>query len=294
MATDEFLDELEKHSDGLEQYASAGEPGHPEPIKPNDTDKAGIKEVINRLIDRIEQNASTERIGLKTGFRFIDNSIFGLVPTFLYVVGGYTSVGKTALMTQTIVNCLANNKDIKLAVFSTEMSSEQILLRILANATGIGSLQIYSGKLTQDEALKVQNVQERLSDKDLWFYDDVYTFQEINDRCEIIRPDVVFVDYLQNMRGSGSIYERMSLIPVQLQEMAKTLNTAVVAMSQISNEAARGKDDLIAFKGAGEISAACDFGIWLSRDPDNEGLLECFVRKNRHGPKGQSRLHNVV
>jgi replicative DNA helicase len=61
-------------------------------------------------------------------------------------------------------------------------------------------------------------------------------------------------------------------------------------MSQVSNEAARGDPRIIGFKGAGEIAAAADLGLWLERDRDNESLLQCYIRKNRHGPTGKASL----
>ncbi len=254
------------------------------------TEYASIKAVSGRLSERIDENASAEKIGQETGFRFIDETIFGLVPGFMYVIGGYTSVGKSALMNQLIINCIKRNPGIKIAVYSTEMSDQQMLLRLLASLTAIPSLKIFSGRLKPDEAQKVANSLEYLNNQNIFLYDSIYDFQGIYDHSMIIGPDVVFVDYLQNMQADGTIFERMSRIPVQLHDMAKKLNTAVVAMSQISNEAAKGDSKTIGYKGAGEVAAACDFGIWLERNKDNDMIIDCYVRKNRHGPKCSTSL----
>ena len=80
---------------------------------------------------------------------------------------------------------------------------------------------------------------------------------------------------------------------MQLHEMAGKLNCAVVAMSQISNEAAKGDTKTIGYKGAGEVAASCDLGIWLERDANVERILNCYVRKNRHGPKSRAILQYV-
>jgi len=164
----------------------------------------------------------------------------------------------------------------------------------MANRTGIPSLTIFGGKFTPETDGVIDGALNHFHNKRIWIYDDVYTFKGIEDRCKAIRTisqlDVVFVDFLQNMQGEGSIYERMSIIPVQLQKMAKELDTCVVSMSQVSNEAARTDSKVIGYKGAGEIAAACDLGLWLERDRQDKELLLCSIRKNRHGPTGKKHL----
>jgi len=213
------------------------------------------------------------------------------VKTFLYIVGAYTSVGKTALMTQLTANLLKHNSKIRIAIFSTEMSAEHILLRLMANKTAIPSMRIYRGKLEAESAPVVDAAFQYFHDKNVWLYDSIYTFNGIYEVCKAIGYlDVVFVDFLQNMQGEGGIYERMSVLPVQLQMMGKELNTCVIAMSQVSNEAARGDPRIIGYKGAGELAAACDLGLWLERDKDDDQALHCYIRKNRHGPTGKASL----
>ena len=254
-------------------------------------DNGFIKRVSEGLWDQIDHNAQAGMIGQQTGFRFIDNTTFGLVKTFLYIIGAYTSIGKTALMVQTIVNAIKLNPDIRIAVFSTEMSRFHILLRLIANFTGISSLGIFQGNLGQEEFEAVNGAIDYFDSKTLWIFDDAYRFEDIRDRCRGLKNlDVVFVDFLQNVQGAGSIYERMSVLPIALQKMAKDLDVAVVAMSQVSNESVQSDQRIIGFKGAGEIAAACDFGCWLVRDEDDDHLLNCFIRKNRHGRCGKTKL----
>lgn len=270
--------------------------GHmPEPEAPTlGIDDATILQVAFRLNDTINLNKQQEKIGERTGFNFLDSTIHGFLKTHLWILGGYTSHGKTALMVQLIVNALQHNPDIRIAIFSTEMSAEGILLRLMANRTGIPSLTIFRGKFSPDADEVIDGALNYFHDKRIWIYDDIYSFEGIRDRCRAIRTifqlDLVFVDFIQNMEAEGSIYERMSLIPVHLQAMAKDLNTCVVAMSQVSNEAARSDSRVIGYKGAGEIAAACDLGLWLERDQQDVELLLCSIRKNRHGPTGKKRL----
>lgn len=254
-------------------------------------ERASIKQVSFRLFDRIHINERKEKIGEKTGFRFLDKAICGAVKTFLYIIGAYTSVGKTALMTQLTANLLKHNSKIRIAIFSTEMSAEHILLRLMANRTAIPSMQIYRGSFDTERASVVDAAFKYFHDKNVWLYDSIYTFNGIYKVCKAIGYlDVVFVDFLQNMQGEGGIYDRMSILPVEFQKMAKELNTCVVAMSQVSNEAARSDSKVIGYKGAGEIAAACDLGLWLDRNKNDEQRLDCYIRKNRHGPTGKTVL----
>jgi hypothetical protein len=255
---------------------------------------ASISNIATLLNRKIEKNRSGGKIGEDTGFRFMQRSIHGFVKTFLYVIGAYTSVGKTALMVQMVVNAVMKNPGIRMAVFSTEMAGIHILLRLLANRTAVPSLSIFKGQLGPEDDQLVQRAYKHFSDKNLWLFDNLYTVEAIESACtELGNLDVIFIDFLQNLHGDGSIYERMSTVPLRLQEMAKTLNTCVVGMSQVNNESVKSSSPVIGFKGAGEIAAACDLGLWLVRDLSEKEILKCYIRKNRHGPTGKVTLKYV-
>jgi len=124
--------------------------------------------------------------------------------------------------------------------------------------------------------------------------DDLYTWDEIYLRAKKEKLtkglNVMFVDFIQNILAPGTIYERMSALAPRMQALAKELECTVVALSQLSNEAAAG-GDLLKFKGAGEISAACDLGIILERGKKRDGCLtekiEVKIKKNRWGRTGK-------
>jgi len=288
MGDSELAQELEQAEDQLADYV----PKKEEPTL--GIDNAVIEQVAFRLWDKIKLNERQEKIGEHTGFRFLEDTIFGFIKTHLWVVGGYTSHGKTALMIQLIINALKHNPNISIAVFSTEMSAEMILLRLIANRIATPSLTLLRGRFEPNTEEVLGGAFKYFHKKKIWLYDDVYTFKGIEQRCKAIKStsplDVVFVDFLQNMEADGSLYDRMSTIPIQLQKMAKSLDTCVVAMSQVSNEAAQGGSRVIGYKGGGEIAAACDLGLWLERDPDDKELLTCLIRKNKEGPTGKKRL----
>ena len=254
-------------------------------------DRASIREVSIRLKATIKRNKDQGKIGEKTGFRFLDRAIGGFVKTHLWIVGAYTSHGKTAFMVQLIIYALEHNPDMRIAIFSTEMSAETVLLRLLSNKAALRSLELYGGKLSHDTQHELDEALEYFNNKKIRIYDNCYTFEAIN-KASMATPnlDVVFVDFIQNMEAEGGIYDRMSVIPIQLQRMARELNTCVVAMSQVSNDSVRDESALIGYKGAGEIAAACDLGLWLKKDLKNPEEVRCAIRKNRHGPTGQHDL----
>jgi replicative DNA helicase len=258
-----------------------------------------IKSVASRLQDQINSYKARGFVGYRTGFNFLDTAIEGYIPQHFWVVGGYTSVGKTSFMMQLIANVLSIHSDIKVAVFSTEMGDGSNLLRLISNKTGISSLGILRGQHHIEEVRKkIDEAFLYFSSKDVWIHDDINTFERIYLRCKQLKMqhglNIVFVDFIQNMNPAGfgdTIYSKMSLIPIQLQDMAKQLDITVIALSQVSNESAKEKTSVIGYKGAGEIAAACDLGLWLKRHESNDQELTCYIRKNRHGPTGKKMLH---
>ena len=106
--------------------------------------------------------------------------------------------------------------------------------------------------------------------------------------------DILAIDYIQNLWGDGSIYERMSRLAPILQYLAKELQITIIALSQVSNQHARGDTGgLINYKGAGEIAASADLGIELEREKDNKDRMKFIVKKNRHGRIAEGVLEYI-
>jgi len=290
----DYLDEFKDPDEAAERLTMLMEQAAPYQPSLSPTEMARVSNVTSLLNMKIKKNRADGKIGEDTGFRFMQRAIHGFVKTFLYIVGAYTSVGKTAIMIQFIVGAIEKNPNIRMAVFSTEMACIHILLRLLANWTAIPSLSIFKGNLGPEDDQCIQRAYRHFSNKNLWLFDNLYSVDGIERACEQIgNLDVVFIDFLQNLHGDGGIYERMSLIPLELQEMAKKQNTCIVAMSQVSNESVKSSSPVIGFKGAGEIAAACDLGLWLERDQSEKEILKCYIRKNRHGATGKITLKYV-
>lgn len=257
--------------------------------------KAGSSEsVIAKLKARIATNKRLGRIGDRTGFEFFDKYSYGLVKKMLWIIGAYTSHGKSAMMTQIIYNSSLFNKHLSYGIFSTEMSAEQMMCRLAGCHSEIPSLAILKGLSMTSAVEKVDKAFEYLQNLKLFMYDDLYAFPDMAARAVEIKEtyglDIMFVDFLQNVQGDGTIYERMSRIPVLLQQLAKELDICVIGLSQVSNESVKSDSKIIGYKGAGEIAAAADLGILLEKNKKDEHALTCVICKNRHGPCGKTEM----
>ena len=246
---------------------------------------ADIKTHIKTFRQAQKANAEKDGFGIPTGFECLENNYIQYCPGHVWTIGAYTSVGKTA----TAVEMVCRAIDQKILIISTEMTVEQNIARILANQTGTNGNVILSGRLFDMQQSLVDDYIERLEARNLTIYDDVFELPEIE---AAVRKadlqggvDIVFIDYLQNISvpGAKSEYEAMNKVAKTIQRLAKQVNATIVCLSQIPNHAAREDTGIIEFKGAGEIAAVSDVGIWLKRDKDDKGKILFDVRKNRHG-----------
>ena len=186
-----------------------------------------------------------------------------------------------------------------IAIFSLEMSTHQYLLRLLANETKFPTWTIRENKIysdVQDAILK--NAYDHFQKKSLYIYDNLYNFNDIRREAANLKQkdlDIVIIDYIQNVQCEGrTIYDRMSGLAASLFAMCKDLEITLIVLSQINNESAKDSDNpVIGYKGAGEIAAAADVGIWLEKDKDTEHELFFRVRKNRDGKTAEGKLEYI-
>lgn len=237
---------------------------------------------------------NTSKYGWKatnTGFSQLDDVTGGLIPTHVWVLGAYTGTGKTFWLMQIILNILKQGK--RVLMVSTEMDRKMILLRLLGNLSGIQPLKIMRGLMDDYELEQLEKAKQQLRSyqNQLFIVDNVYTTHEIRLKAKKVKLetgglDVVMVDFIQNLQGPESIYERMSQAAIDLQEMAQSLQVTMMIASQVSQLGATrgGKQDLIEYKGAGEIAAIADVGLWLSRYSDKEASK--FGWQDEKAPNG--------
>jgi replicative DNA helicase len=264
--------------------------------------KSGKKDpVINAVMARMEKiiskNKQSGRVGFSTGFDVHKNIYYRYYPGHIWTIGGFTSVGKTAVMVQKICNMITDTEQPKILVISTEMAEEQVVSRIIANFTGIHSMRILNGNFhSAEEQESAEEVKRNLKMYPISIYDDIYQLTDIE--TAIRKADlqggvnVVFIDYVQNCKWSEakSQYHEQAEMAKRFQSLAKETKSTIICLSQVSNDVGRGNTDQLELKGAGEWAAVSDFSAMLTRNKLHKYLLKYTIKKNRHGALGECEL----
>lgn len=219
----------------------------------------------------------------------------GLQEGHLWVIGGFSSTGKSAVACNLIKDVMSEHDRWSMLV-STEMTSEKYMLRMLSLFSGVPQTVLRSGittPMTDTESLK--KAEQRLSRANLRIHDTIYTTSAIRSAAtrqkETEGLDILFVDFIQNVRGDlGDFsYGDVTGTILDLQQLAKDLRVCVVTFSQISNEMAKYTEDneFYAFKGSGAIKDAADIAVMLKRERQTKSPnLDFHLMKNRDGDLG--------
>jgi replicative DNA helicase len=250
-------------------------------------DVEGIILDVNKEIQKAKDRGW---LGFKTGFSKLDERTGGFIPTQSWIIGAYTGIGKTFFILQLLLNALKEGA--KVVLFSTEMDRKMNMIRLIGNIAGLGTINMMRGNLLPNEEEEMRKAQKELlvfKDK-LTIYDNVYTLPEIRLKAKKLKLtkglDIVAVDFIQNLRGHESIYERMSEAAIGLQQIAQELDVTLLIGSQVSQAAAGWQSkEAIEFKGAGEIAAIADVAIWMTKVEGDEELRKVIIRKIRHGAR---------
>lgn len=270
---------------------------------------ASLKEVLVQAFDRIEKLYDEKKgvTGLSTGFTDLDRICFGLQNSDLIVIAARPSMGKTTLALN-MAQQIAVNEKRPTAFFSMEMSKEQLAQRLLCAESQIDAQNMRSGFLSQEEWLKLTRAVGPLSESPLYI-DDSATLSVMEVRAKARRLkaekglEVVFVDYLQLMRGfsrSESRQQELSEISRALKALAKELRVPVVALSQLSRAVEKRPDRrpiLSDLMESGGIEANADLVMFIYResyynkDTDMGNIAEINIAKQRNGPTGMVKLY---
>lgn len=267
-----------------------------------------IGTILHKVYDRLNELAQSDSAipGLSTGLRDLDAKINGLNKGNLLLVAARPAMGKTSFALNMALNVAKKYKK-TVAFFSLEMSREELAMRLLSSESFVDSQKMATGKLTEEEWIKIGMASSALSQTDIRVDDNGgITVAEMN--AKLRRLDnlgLVVIDYLQLMQGSGygrnndNRVQVVSDISRSLKVMAKELNVPVVCLSQL-NRAAEGRSDkrpvLSDLRESGSIEQDADSVMMLYRDdyynPNTEekNIAECIVAKNRHGEIGTVKL----
>ena len=246
--------------------------------------------------------------GLPTGFSDLDRQTAGLQPSDLIIIAGRPSMGKTTLALNIAAHAgMMTGKPI--AIFSLEMSKEQMALRMLCAQARVDSAKLRTGFVSKEDWKPLTDAAGDLSNRDNIYIDDtpMQTALDIRAKARRLRSEqgdlgLVIVDYLQLMQGRSRAENRqqeISDITRALKALARELNVPVVALSQLSRAVEQrrpAKPQLSDLRESGAIEQDADVVAMLYRDEvyeedtDERGVAEVNIAKHRNGPTGILRL----
>lgn len=267
-----------------------------------------IKEVLLDSFSRIEEMSMNEGglTGLTTGFLDIDEKLSGLQKSDLILLAARPSMGKTALGLNIALNSAIKGNG-HVAIFSLEMSKEQLVQRMLSSVSHVNLQKIISGRLDEDEWVKIVQAMGPLSSTNI-FIDDTpgISIMEMKAKCRKLKIekglDLVVVDYLQLMQSdspSESRQQEISSISRGLKALAKEMECPVLALSQLSRAPELRSDHrpiLSDLRESGAIEQDADIVMFLYRDEyynedtDKKNIGEVIIAKHRNGPTGTVEL----
>lgn len=269
-----------------------------------------IEPVARDVLQKVTELAHGEShalTGLATGFRDFDAKTSGLQKTDLIIIAARPSMGKTALCL-TIAQNAAVLSGAVVAVFSLEMSKEQLVMRMLSSEAKIDAHRFRTGHLMREEWGRLAGGIESLSRAKI-FIDDTAGLSVLEMRAKARRLaaeqkklDLIVVDYLQLMSAGGrneSRQQEVSKISRELKALAKELNVPVVALSQLSRapEARNPPKPLMSdLRESGSIEQDADVVAFIYREDyyhetdENKGMAELIISKQRNGPTGTVKL----
>ncbi|MDA0823211.1 MAG: replicative DNA helicase [Proteobacteria bacterium] len=267
-----------------------------------------MKDLLVNALDRIDQLFQRDNpiTGVATGFYEIDMMTSGMQPSDLIIVAGRPSMGKTAFAVNIAQNAAVKEK-LPVAIFSMEMPSEQLAMRMLSSIGRIDQHKVRTGKLGDDDWPRLTHAVGILSEVNL-FIDDTPALSpgELRTRCRRLAREhglgLVVVDYLQLMQVHGSKENRateISEISRSLKALAKELHVPVVALSQLNRSLEQRTDKrpvMSDLRESGAIEQDADVIMFIYRDevydedsPD-KGIAEIIIGKQRNGPIGIRKL----
>ena len=253
-----------------------------------------IRQIVLNAMDRIDQASRIKGnvTGLSTGFTDLDSRTAGLQPADFILIAARPSMGKTALVLN-IAEYLTLREDRCVAVFSLEMSREQLVNRMFAMQSHVEAQKIRTGDLTESEWAEVIESAQKIGESRLI----------IDDTPAITVADIVIIDYLQLMSGSGgrndSRQQEISDISRSLKALARELNVPVVALSQLSRAVESRPNHrpmLSDLRESGAIEQDADLVMFIYRDDyynedsEKKGIAEIIIAKQRNGPIGTVEL----
>jgi replicative DNA helicase len=273
-------------------------------------DLTSLESILTDSFDRLEElhrNKGQLR-GVRTGYRDLDNMTAGLQRSDLIILAARPAMGKTTLVTNLMYNVATIAKQ-SVLFFSLEMSKEQLVDRMLADASGVDSWNIRTGNLSDEDFSKLSEAMGEMAEAPI-FIDDTPGLSVLEMRTKARRAahdqplGLIIIDYLQLMQGSGrhdgNRVQEVSEISRGLKLIARELNVPVIALSQLSRTVENRSPQipqLADLRESGSIEQDADIVMFIYReayynpDTERENITDLIIAKHRNGPVGKVELY---
>ncbi len=270
------------------------------------TQYSHVSEVIKEVMEIINRFRQSKEIvtGLPTGFSQLDIYTTGFHESDLIVLAARPGMGKSSFMLSIAMN-LAINHQKPVAIFSLEMSKEQLVMRMLSSEAEVPLQNIRSGMLTDEELKRLVSAGFRIASAEIYIDDTPsLTTTDLRIKARKLKKEkdvqLIAVDYLQLLRpsrGRSSRQEEVAEISRSLKALAKELSVPVLALAQLSRQVEQRGDkrpQLADLRESGQIEQDADIIIFLHRPdyykknplPEEQGIVEIIIAKQRQGPTG--------
>ena len=299
-----------KANDDINSILDKAEKGIFDVMQNRNTDSfASIMDVAFDAFSNIEKiyNSSEKITGISTGFTDFDNKTAGLQKSDLILIAARPSMGKTAFVLN-VAQHAALKENVPVAIFSLEMSKEQLVKRMLCAEALVDAQKVRTGELNNDDWNKLVEGMGRLSEAPIYIDDTPgITAMDIRAKCRRLKLEkglgLVVIDYLQLMSGSGrsdSRQQEISEISRSLKAVAREIEAPVIALSQLSRACEARSDHrpmLSDLRESGAIEQDADLVAFLYRDEyyfpektEKKNMAELIIAKQRNGPTGTVNL----
>jgi len=268
-----------------------------------------LKEILIESFSEIENlyNKKETIIGLSTGFFSLDTKLAGLHNSDLILVAARPAMGKSAFASNIAVN-VATKTNVPVAIFNLEMSKTQVTYRILCSEAMVDSNKVRTGRLDEEDWIKLATALGTLSDAQIYIDDTPgITVAEIRAKCRKLKLEknigLVIIDYLQLIKGRGkknsNREQEISEISRSLKILAKELDIPIIALSQLSRAVEQRQDHrpiLSDLRESGAIEQDADIVMFLYRDDyyntesEKKNITEVILAKHRAGSTGSVDL----
>lgn len=273
------------------------------------SDYVDIKDVVLQSLESIEVVAKNKGsvTGVSTGFIDLDYKTSGMQPSDFILIAARPSMGKTAFVLN-LAEHMAVKQKVTTAIFSLEMSKDQLVKRMLAMNSRVDSQLIRTGNLKDDDWVKLIEGAREIGESKL-ILDDTpsISIAELRSKCRKYKLEhnlgIIMIDYLQLMSGGGkkseSRQQEISDISRSLKALARELNVPVIALSQLSRAVEQRPDKrpmLSDLRESGAIEQDADVVMFVYRDDyynkdsEDKGVAEIIIGKQRNGPTGTVKL----